>query len=118
MSRITREEVVRVATLARLSLSGDEVSRMTSQLDAILDYVELLRAVDTKGVEATSHAVPIRTPLREDGRSHQVVAGRFAEVQDGRRTAVAPQETRGARHQLRRARKLAKAGHAHVGAGV
>ena len=66
MSRITREEVERVATLARLSLSGDEVSRMTSQLDAILEYVELLRAVDTKGVEPTSHAVPIRTPLRED----------------------------------------------------
>ena len=66
MSRITREEVERVATLARLSLSGDEVSRMTSQLDAILEYVELLRAVDTTGVEPTSHAVPIRTPLRED----------------------------------------------------
>ena len=66
MSRITREEVERVATLARLSLSGDEASRMTSQLDAILDYVELLRALDTTGVEPTSHAVPIRTPLRED----------------------------------------------------
>ncbi len=66
MSRITREEVERVATLARLSLTGDEAARMTGQLDSILDYVALLQSVDTTGVEPTSHAVPMRTPLRED----------------------------------------------------
>ena len=66
MSRITREEVEREATLARLSLTGDEAARMTGQLDAILDYVALLQSVDTTGVEPTSHAVPLRTPLRED----------------------------------------------------
>lgn len=66
MSRITREEVERVAALARLDLGPDEAQRMTTQLDAILDYVALLSEVDTKGVAPTSHAVPMATPLRED----------------------------------------------------
>lgn len=66
MSRITREEVERVAGLARLELGPDEAQRMTGQLDAILDYVALLSAVDTTNVPPTSHAVPMATPLRED----------------------------------------------------
>jgi aspartyl-tRNA(Asn)/glutamyl-tRNA(Gln) amidotransferase subunit C len=66
MSRIRREEVERIATLARLSLDADEAERMTSQLDAILDYVALLGQLDTTGVEPTAHAVPLRTPLRPD----------------------------------------------------
>lgn len=66
MSRITREEVARVAHLARLSLDEEETRRTTMQLDAILDYVAQLSAVDTTGVEPTSHALPLRTPLRED----------------------------------------------------
>jgi aspartyl-tRNA(Asn)/glutamyl-tRNA(Gln) amidotransferase subunit C len=66
MSRIGRDEVDRIAALARLSLSPDEADRMTSQLDAILDYVALLGRLDTSGVEPTSHAVPLPTPLRPD----------------------------------------------------
>ncbi len=66
MSRITREEVARIASLARLSLDEGESERTTTQLDAILDYVAQLSEVDTTGIEATSHAIPLRTPLRED----------------------------------------------------
>jgi aspartyl-tRNA(Asn)/glutamyl-tRNA(Gln) amidotransferase subunit C len=66
MSRITREEVARIASLARLSLDDDEILRTTTQLDAILDYVALLAEVDTTGIEPTAHVLPMRTPLRED----------------------------------------------------
>jgi aspartyl-tRNA(Asn)/glutamyl-tRNA(Gln) amidotransferase subunit C len=66
MSRITREEVARIASLARLSLDEEESLRTTTQLDAILDYVALLAEVDTTGVEPTYHALPLETPLRED----------------------------------------------------
>lgn len=66
MGRITQEEVARIAGLARLSLDDDESLRMTAQLDAILDYVAQLAAVDTDGIEPTSHAIPLRTPLRDD----------------------------------------------------
>lgn len=66
MSRITREEVERVAALARLELGPDEAQRMTRELDAILDYVALLAEIDTTNVAPTAHAVPMATPLRED----------------------------------------------------
>jgi len=66
MSRITREEVERIASLARLSLAPEEAERMTSQLGALLDYVALLGELDTRDIEPTSHPVPIATPLRED----------------------------------------------------
>jgi aspartyl-tRNA(Asn)/glutamyl-tRNA(Gln) amidotransferase subunit C len=66
MPRITREVVEHVATLARLSLSDDEAARMASELDTILEYARLLEELDTSGVEPTSHAVPLPTPMRED----------------------------------------------------
>ena len=66
MPRITRDEVERIAALARLSLAPDEAERMTTQLGALLDYVALLGELDTRDIEPTSHPVPIATPLRED----------------------------------------------------
>jgi aspartyl-tRNA(Asn)/glutamyl-tRNA(Gln) amidotransferase subunit C len=66
MARIDRAEVVRIADLARLELAPGEVDRMTSELEAILAYVDSLRELDTEGVEPTSHALPLATPLRDD----------------------------------------------------
>ena len=66
MARITRDEVERIADLARLSLSDAEAAVMTADLEAILDHVAELQAVDTRDVEPTSHAIPISAPLRED----------------------------------------------------
>jgi len=66
MAHITREEVERVAALARLSLTDEEAERMAEELDRILEYVEALEQVDTEGVEPTSHVMSLRTPLRED----------------------------------------------------
>jgi aspartyl-tRNA(Asn)/glutamyl-tRNA(Gln) amidotransferase subunit C len=65
-SRITADEVRELALLARLRLSEDEVARMTTDLDAILDYVDALRALDTSAVEPMTHAVPFDCPLRVD----------------------------------------------------
>jgi aspartyl-tRNA(Asn)/glutamyl-tRNA(Gln) amidotransferase subunit C len=66
MSRISREEVERVAHLARLRLAEDEAEAMTQALEAILGYVAQLESVDTEGVPATAHVIPLATPLRED----------------------------------------------------
>jgi aspartyl-tRNA(Asn)/glutamyl-tRNA(Gln) amidotransferase subunit C len=66
MSRIQRAEVERIAELARLDLSEAEAVRMTADIEAILGYVAALDALDTTGVEPTTHAVPLATPLRED----------------------------------------------------
>ena len=66
MSHITRDEVERVAALARLSLTDEEAQRMLKDLESILDYVETLGQLDTEGVEPTSHAIPLATPMRDD----------------------------------------------------
>jgi aspartyl-tRNA(Asn)/glutamyl-tRNA(Gln) amidotransferase subunit C len=66
MPGIAREEVRRIAALARLSMDEDEIDRMRSDLAAILTYVETLAGVDTTDVEPTSHVIPLATPLRED----------------------------------------------------
>jgi len=66
VARITREEVEKVAALARLSLLDAAADRMAAELDQILEYAETLSQVDTTDVEPTAHAIPLPTPLRED----------------------------------------------------
>ena len=66
--KLTRQDVERIAALARLELSPDEVSLFAGQLAEILTYAESLQRVDTSGVPPTAHiAVPTAlAPLRED----------------------------------------------------
>jgi aspartyl-tRNA(Asn)/glutamyl-tRNA(Gln) amidotransferase subunit C len=63
---ISREDVEHVARLSRLALSEAEVERMREQLSGILAYIDKLRALDTAGVEPTSHAVPLVNVMRDD----------------------------------------------------
>ena len=69
--KITRDEVRRVALLARLQLSRQEEEIFTEQLDKILQYVEKLNRLDTANVEPLAHVVDIVNPLREDHAVNQ-----------------------------------------------
>jgi aspartyl-tRNA(Asn)/glutamyl-tRNA(Gln) amidotransferase subunit C len=60
------QDVEHVARLARLELSAAEKERMRKELDGILSYIDKLRALDTRGVEPTSHAVPLTNVMRDD----------------------------------------------------
>ncbi len=66
VSGITRDEVERIAELARLSLEGDVSERMTHDLAQILGYVEALQQLDTTDVPPTAHVLPLATPMRDD----------------------------------------------------
>ena len=66
MSRIDRADVMRVAELARLRLADDEAAGMTTQLEKILGYVDLLDEVDVSGVEPTNQVLLVETPVRPD----------------------------------------------------
>jgi aspartyl-tRNA(Asn)/glutamyl-tRNA(Gln) amidotransferase subunit C len=63
---ITREEVLHVARLARLSLPEAEADRLREQLSVLLDYVKQLDRLDTRDVAPTSHAIEKGTPFRDD----------------------------------------------------
>jgi len=64
--RISPADVEHVARLARLDLSAAEKERMRSELDGILAYIDKLRALDTRDVPPTSHAVPVTNVMRDD----------------------------------------------------
>jgi aspartyl-tRNA(Asn)/glutamyl-tRNA(Gln) amidotransferase subunit C len=64
--KLSKEEVLKIANLARLELSGAEVEKYGEQLSAILDYVETLNKLDVKDIEPTAHAVLVPTPFRAD----------------------------------------------------
>jgi aspartyl-tRNA(Asn)/glutamyl-tRNA(Gln) amidotransferase subunit C len=64
--KITREEVHRVALLARLDFSPEEENLLTLQLDKILEYMETLNSVDTANVEPLAHALDVVNAFRED----------------------------------------------------
>ncbi len=63
---ISREEVEKVSLLGRLLLSETELDKMTSQLDQILGYMELLAEVDTEQVEPMTHAMQVADVFRHD----------------------------------------------------
>ena len=62
-----REDVQRIAELARLELTTDELDLFTRQLGDILTYVEQIRALDTSGVAPTSQVLnrPVVETLRK-----------------------------------------------------
>ena len=63
---ITREEVLHVAKLARLDLTGDEVERLTTQLGAILEAVSKVSELDLSDVPPTSHPLALVNALGSD----------------------------------------------------
>ncbi|MHC5061085.1 MAG: Asp-tRNA(Asn)/Glu-tRNA(Gln) amidotransferase subunit GatC [Planctomycetota bacterium] len=65
-SKIDETQVRHVAMLARLDLTDDEVARFSTQLSAILGYIEKLDELDTDSVEPLAHCLPIHNVFRED----------------------------------------------------
>jgi aspartyl-tRNA(Asn)/glutamyl-tRNA(Gln) amidotransferase subunit C len=63
---ISRAEVEKVSLLARLVLSEDELDKMTVQLGAILDYMDLLSEVDTTNIEPMAHPRGVTNVFRAD----------------------------------------------------
>jgi aspartyl-tRNA(Asn)/glutamyl-tRNA(Gln) amidotransferase subunit C len=63
---LSREEVLHVAELARLSLRPEEVELFTRQLNDILAYVQKLEELDTTGVVPLAHVIPLINAFRED----------------------------------------------------
>jgi len=64
--KITKDEVLYVADLARLDLDDESIEKYAGQIDNILEYVDKLKAVDTEGVRPTSHAIFLTNAFRED----------------------------------------------------
>lgn len=64
--KITREDVLKVAHLARLEMDENAVDAVAVQIGEILDYIDQLNRVDTEGIALTSHAISLTNAFRED----------------------------------------------------
>ena len=63
---INRADVEHVAALARLGLTGDEIERMVSQLNSILEAINVLAAADTSMAGPTAQVIPLENVMRDD----------------------------------------------------
>lgn len=64
--RLSPDDVLHVARLARLDLSDEEVDRYAAQLSAVLDHAADVAALDTAGVAPTAHPLPLENVFRDD----------------------------------------------------
>lgn len=65
---LSREDVSKVALLARLRLEPGELDTFTAQLSSIVDFVAQLQAFDTANVEPLAHGVDMQNVFRDDVR--------------------------------------------------
>lgn len=63
---LSRADVAKVAQLARLALTDDELERFTEQLAKVLEHAEDLRRLDVAGVAETAHPFGLTNVLRDD----------------------------------------------------
>ena len=63
---ITKEEIIKVAHLAHINVSQEEIKQVEKKLVGILDLIEKMQEVNTDSIEPMSHALDINQPLRED----------------------------------------------------
>ncbi len=66
MTKITKEEVKKVAHLARLELNENEINNHAEQLENILEYIKQLETINTDDVPCTTRAIEVINILRKD----------------------------------------------------
>jgi len=66
MSKLSRDDVLKLAKLSRLKLSDEEVEKFQGELSEILDYVQKLDSVDTSGLEPTYQVTGLKNVMRPD----------------------------------------------------
>jgi len=66
MSKLSRDDVLKLASLSKLKLSDEEIERLRGELSEILDYVNLLEKVDVSGLEPTYQVSGLKNVYRND----------------------------------------------------
>ncbi len=66
MTKLSREDVLKLAQLSKLSLTDNEIVRYQEELGHVLEYVEQLQSVDTSGLEPTYQVTGLTNVTRAD----------------------------------------------------
>ena len=84
MTKITKEEVKKVALLARLELNEDEINSHAEQLEKILEYIKQLEEIDTKDVSCTTRAIDVINVFRKDENKEATCVEELLELSPSR----------------------------------
>jgi len=66
MVQLTREDVLKLARLARLDLSEEEIGLFQNELGAVLEYITQLQRADVTGLEPTTQVTGLKNVMRPD----------------------------------------------------
>jgi aspartyl-tRNA(Asn)/glutamyl-tRNA(Gln) amidotransferase subunit C len=66
MSKLLRQDILKLAQLSRLKLSDSEVEEFAEEIGEILQYVQQLQSVDLKGVQPTYQVTGLKDVMRPD----------------------------------------------------
>ena len=64
--KVNKEDVIKIAHLARLELKEEKIQDMQDSINKVLDWMEALNAVDTSSVEPLVHMTPAINHFRDD----------------------------------------------------
>jgi aspartyl-tRNA(Asn)/glutamyl-tRNA(Gln) amidotransferase subunit C len=64
--KLSREEVLHIARLARIALTEEEITRLSDQLSSLLEHFQVLQEVNTDNVPPTAQPNDLRSVMRED----------------------------------------------------
>ena len=84
MTKINKEEVKKVAHLARLELDDHEINNHAEQLEKILEYIKQLEKIDTDGVSSTTRAIEVINVLRKDEKKNSDCTDELLELAPSR----------------------------------
>lgn len=88
MSKLSKEEVLKLAKLSKLRLSDEEIEKFQKEISDILGYVEQLSSVDTEGLKPTSQVTGLENVTRKDeiinyGVSNEELLKNAPDTKDG-----------------------------------
>ncbi|HLQ71314.1 MAG TPA: Asp-tRNA(Asn)/Glu-tRNA(Gln) amidotransferase subunit GatC [Bacillota bacterium] len=72
MRKVTKEEVMELANVARLSVTDDEVTSFETYLNDILTYADEMNELDTADVKPTTHVLDLTNVMRKDEATEQL----------------------------------------------
>ena len=75
--KLSREEVLHIARLARLGLTEAEVDKLSEQLSDILEHFEVLQQVDTANIPPTAQSISLQNVMRSDEVSPSLPASQI-----------------------------------------
>ncbi|MBV9576729.1 MAG: Asp-tRNA(Asn)/Glu-tRNA(Gln) amidotransferase subunit GatC [Gammaproteobacteria bacterium] len=77
---LSPKEIRKIAYLARLNLSDEDITLYGTQLSGIIDFIEQMSQVDTKNVEPLAHPLDLSQRLRPDGVTEQNLRDKYQQI--------------------------------------